>query len=296
MSRSPRVDFPGAVHHVYARGIEKRKIFFDDWDRTVFLQRVLSNVPRWKVRCIAWALMENHFHFLVISDGGNLPFFMRCLLTGYSLYFNDRHMRAGHLFQNRYKSRHIIKESHLLAAIRYIHLNPVRSGLVHSIEDLAKYPWTGHEELLSDSAGWMDFETLESLFSDGGRENWKIEYRKFVEFGYTIYSAGNGCIEREKRNLFGEVDNATTRFNDDGKPPEVFCEILRHVSAQTGVPAEIIMDGGRRYCEVNARRELLNMCKKELNFPVVKLARWLGISESSASYLLKTKKSERRSF
>ena len=104
MPRGPRIDFPGAVHHVYARGIEKRDIFLDDLDRRSFLGRVGTNLPKWNVRCSAWALMPNHFHLLLQSDRGLLPSFMHCLLTGYSKCFNERHSRVGHLFQNRYKS------------------------------------------------------------------------------------------------------------------------------------------------------------------------------------------------
>ena len=104
MPRGPRIDFPGAVHHVYARGIEKRDIYLDDFDRDNFLGRVGVNLAKWDVRCSAWTLMPNHFHLLIQSDRGCLPSFMHCLLTGYSRYFNQRHNRVGHLFQNRYKS------------------------------------------------------------------------------------------------------------------------------------------------------------------------------------------------
>lgn len=98
MPRGPRVDFPGAVHHVYARGIEKRPIYLDDVDRKSFLDRIGNNLPKWGMRCLAWSLMPNHFHLLLQSDKGCLPSFMHCLLTGYSIRFNERHQRVGHLF------------------------------------------------------------------------------------------------------------------------------------------------------------------------------------------------------
>ena len=297
MARNPRVDFPGAVHHVYGRGIEKRKIYRDDRDRHVFLQRTGSNISRWKVRCIAWALMENHFHFLVQSEGGNLPLFMRCLLTGYSLYFNERHTRVGHLFQNRYKSRLITKESYLREAIRYIHLNPLRSGLVSSLEVLRDYPWTGHRQILSPVAAcWMDIETLQRLFSNGGEESWKIQYSNFIEFGYSASSTGKGGAKDVTHILLEEIDFSDRRSHGDEKLPEEFLVILERISAQTGVPAEKIIAGGKRYCEVNARRDLLNACKKEMNVSVAKVSRWLGISESCGSYLLRTKNSQKGSF
>ncbi len=297
MARNPRIDFPGAVHHVYGRGIEKRNIYLDDRDRQEFLQRLRANISRWKIQCIAWALMDNHFHILVKSDSGNLPFFMRCLLTGYSLYFNERHARVGHLFQNRYKSRLITKESYLREAIRYIHLNPLRSGHLKSLEELKVYSWTGHREILTTAAsGWMDIETIKGLFPDGGEGSWNIHYGKFVEHGYSAGCAKTEGAEATEYISLDCIDIFDARRHDAEKPPEEFLIILAQVSAQTGVPVGKIMTGGKSYCEVNARRDLLHACKKDLNVPISKVSRWLGISESSCSYLLKTVNTPKGSF
>ncbi|MHB8223385.1 MAG: transposase, partial [Desulfurivibrionaceae bacterium] len=77
-----------------------------------------------------------------------VPFCLRRLLTGYAVVFNLRHQRSGHLFQNRYKSIVCDKDSYLLELVRYIHLNPIRAGIVGDLEALAAYPWCGHGELL----------------------------------------------------------------------------------------------------------------------------------------------------
>lgn len=297
MARIARVDYPGAVHHVYARGIEKRKIYMDDHDRDVFLRRTITNTSRWEIRFFAWALMENHFHFLVRSDGGNLPFFMRCLLTGYSLYFNERHERVGHLFQNRYKSRLITKDSYLREAIRYVHLNPINSGHVTSLEDLRKYPWTGHQQILSPSSiGLLEIDFLKELFSDGKERNWRSNYSNFVESGYSTDCNGSGNTIDIERNFMETNNHFENHSIGNEILPKEFLVIVNRVSAHTGVPAELILAGGKRYREVNARRDLLKACKKEMKIPVSQLSRWLGISESSSSYLLKTKNSQKGSF
>ena len=73
---------------------------------------------------------------------------MRRLMTGYAVTFNKRHKRSGHLFQNRYKSIVCEEDPYLLELIRYIHLNPLRAGLVNDLKQLDKYPWSGHSAVL----------------------------------------------------------------------------------------------------------------------------------------------------
>jgi putative transposase len=104
MPRKARIDAPGALHHIIVRGIDRRKIFFDDYDRNDFLNRIGIMLPESKTPCFAWALIPNHVHLLLRT--GELPIatVMRRLLTGYAVCFNRRHRRHGHLFQNRYKS------------------------------------------------------------------------------------------------------------------------------------------------------------------------------------------------
>ena len=96
----------------------------------------------------AWALMPNHAHLLIRTGVEPLSRVMRRILTGYAVSFNRRHKRTGHLFQNRFKSILVEEEPYFLQLIRYIHLNPLRSSLVASLDELDAYPWSGHPVLL----------------------------------------------------------------------------------------------------------------------------------------------------
>jgi REP element-mobilizing transposase RayT len=124
MPRRARIDAPGALHHVICRGIERRKIFREDSDRNDFLKRLSTILGETQTPCYARALMPNHFHLLLRT--GNTPSarVMRRLLSGYVGRFNRLHRRAGHLFQNRYKSILCQEEPYLLELVCYIHLNP----------------------------------------------------------------------------------------------------------------------------------------------------------------------------
>ena len=148
MPRQPRLDVPGLLNYVMARGIERRDIFKDNKDRKAFLERLATVLEETQTQCYAWALIPNHFHLLLRTVQTPLSKVMRRLMTGYALTFNKRHKRSGHLFQNRYKSIVCEEDPYLLELIRYIHLNPIRAGLVKDMRELGKYPWTGHSVIL----------------------------------------------------------------------------------------------------------------------------------------------------
>jgi putative transposase len=148
MPRQARLDAPGTLHHVMARGLEGTNLFGTDEDRGDFLDRLAAQCEVEALKVYAWALIPNHFHLLVRT--GNRPLFasMRRILTGYAVRFNRRHKRQGHLFQNRYKSIVCEDDPYLLELTRYIHLNALRAGVVRTIKELEKYPWSGHSAIM----------------------------------------------------------------------------------------------------------------------------------------------------
>jgi putative transposase len=126
MPRQARLDVPGLLQHVMARGIERRKIFWDDKDRSSFLERLALILEKTQTQCYAWA----SFQTTSISCCAQvLRHSARscAVMTGYAVIFNKRHKRSGHLFQNRYKSVVCEEDPYLLELIRYIHPNPLKS-------------------------------------------------------------------------------------------------------------------------------------------------------------------------
>jgi putative transposase len=144
MPRQARLDAPGTLHHVIIRGIEKRRIVDDDGDREEFVGRMSRIAEDAGEVLYAWALMQNHAHLLLRSGPSGLARYMRRLLTGYAGYYNRRHDRHGHLFQNRYKSIVCDEDVYLKELVRYIHLNPVRGRAVKDLRGLEQYQWCGH--------------------------------------------------------------------------------------------------------------------------------------------------------
>ena len=130
MARPLRLQFPGGIYHVTARGNDRQAIFADDADRSRFLIVLAFVVERYRVRCHAYCLMGNHYHLLLETPDANLSAAMRQLNGVYTQGFNRRHERCGHLLQGRFGAHVVDGQSYLYEVCRYIVLNPVRAGLV----------------------------------------------------------------------------------------------------------------------------------------------------------------------
>ena len=148
MPRKARLDAPGALHHIIARGIAHNKIFDDIVDRDFFIDRLGLILIETGTPCFAWSLIPNHFHLLLKTGARPIATVMKRLLTGHAMHYNRRHKRHGHLFQNRYKSILCQEDTYLLELVRHIHLNPLRARLVDDIKGLNKYPYAGHSVIM----------------------------------------------------------------------------------------------------------------------------------------------------
>jgi REP element-mobilizing transposase RayT len=183
MPRKARIDAPGALHHIIVRGIERRKIFYDDKDRNNLIKRLDAVLTNTQTACFAWAFLPNHAHLLLRTGTAPIATTMRRLLTGYAVSFNRRHRRHGQLFQNRYKSILCQEDTYLLELVRYIHLNPLRAGLVTDLKQLDKYPYCGHSVLMGKRKNsWQDVDYVLRLYA-GNRAGARRRYRKFVKKG-----------------------------------------------------------------------------------------------------------------
>ena len=132
---------------------------------------------------VAWAFTDTHIHLLSISGSQGIARFMRCLLTGYAVGYNLKYQRHGHLFQNRYKSIVCEEEPYLLELVRYIHLNPLRAGIVKTLEELEEYAWCGHGVLTGKrQREWQETDYVLRRFSEQ-RGKAIRGYRKFMEEG-----------------------------------------------------------------------------------------------------------------
>jgi putative transposase len=171
MPRKLREELAGGVHHVYARGNDRRRIFVDDVDRHGYLALLGVVVASQRWRCLAYCLMDNHVHLLVETPEANLGAGMQRLHGTYGRDFNARHGRSGHVFQGRYGSMLVTADEHLWVAVAYIAANPVEAGVCSGVAD---WPWSSHTAILDGAAPpWVDLRRLLSYFAEAGGDPWR---------------------------------------------------------------------------------------------------------------------------
>lgn len=167
MSRPVRIEMAGGVFHITSRGNARKTIFLDRADRWSFLEVFSHVLDRYLWSCLAWCLMENHYHLVVQTLEPTLSIGMRHLNGVYARNFNLRHERVGHLFQGRFKASLVETDVHLAEVIRYTLLNPVRAGLV---EDPCEWEWSSWR-----NAFGIDREAVALLCGDEGEAEFRPE-------------------------------------------------------------------------------------------------------------------------
>ncbi len=198
MARPLRIEFENGLYHVTARGNERRDIFSDEKDFSKLTELLQMYAERFGVRIFCYVLMNNHYHILVETPGANITAFMHNAQSHYTNYFNRRHGRAGHLFQGRYKALIVDKETYLLELSRYIHLNPVRAGIV---DHPVKWRWSSYHSYASagrPGGAWVETGEILNYFGKLRADAVK-KYLLFVDAG--IGKADDKLLDGAKAQL-----------------------------------------------------------------------------------------------
>ena len=180
VARGSRVIVAGGIYHVFARGNNKADIFLDSVDRSWYLRLLAATVRDLNVKILSYVLMSNHVHLVVQITTPNLAEVMHSVHSPYAAHVNRRHDHTGHTFSSRYKSKIIIDDRHLLETTRYVHLNPVRAGLVRLPED---YTWSSYGYYRGEGRNQLvDPALVLSILADDPVRGRKA-YEKFVGAG-----------------------------------------------------------------------------------------------------------------
>ncbi len=238
MARPLRIEYPGAVYHVTARGNARRDIFRGDQDRKDFLHILSETVKRYHWLCHAFCLMNSHYHSLIETPEANLSQGMRQLNGVYTQRYNKRHDQVGHVFQGRYKAILVDKESYLLELCRYVVLNPVRAGLVKSPE---QWPWGSYQSTagLDKVPDFLTVDWILHLF-DTNRQAAQKQYREFVRKGMMI---GESPWEDLKGQVLLGSRDFVKQFDHLLQDKESVKEIPRHQRFAGRPDLEVIFAG-----------------------------------------------------
>jgi REP element-mobilizing transposase RayT len=320
------LDTPGTLHHIIVRGIEGTLIFRQDLDREAFLSRLGELVYASGTRVLAWVLMNNHVHLLQFSGTKGISHFMRRLLTGYAIFYNRRYQRKGHLFQDRFKSIICDHDSYLEELIRYVHLNPLRAGVVKSILELDKYKWSGHGVLMGKTQ--REWQEKEYVLSHFGKTHGKAvrAYRKFIEEaksqGRRPDLVGGGLIRslggwsrvmtlREQedelshdsrilgdpefvRNILQEANQSLKRQMRMNERKEIIDRVIRKNCEEEGVQEGELRKGGQRWKISRLRTRIALQLRHDWGISMAEIARNVGVSTSGiANAIRKIETSEK---
>jgi REP-associated tyrosine transposase len=315
MPRKARIDAPGALHHIIVRGIERRKIFYDDNDRDNFLDRLGIILTDTRTPCFAWALIPNHLHLLLRTGVTPIATVMQRLLTGYAVSFNRRHRRHGQLFQNRYKSVLCQEDPYLLELVRYIHLNPLRAGIVPDLRKLDRHPYCGHSILMDIKKNdWQDTAYVLKLFNS----KYSIARRRYREYvkkgmdagrrpdlmgGGLIRSAGGwSAVKALRKNdarmkgderILGDGDFVETVLSEARENLERkytldtrgydFEWLVKYVAKLLDIEPEDVLRRGKYQLSLKARGLLCYWGTRELGMTTVELAKKLNLAQPTIS-------------
>ena len=259
MARPIRILYPGAIYHVTTRGNERKELFQGDEDRTVMQQKLAASLARYQVRLYAYVYMRNHLHLLVETPRANLSRFMQHFSTAYTVYFNRRHQRHGHLLEGRFKARLVESGQYVLRLTRYIHLNPVkikqvsRLPVARRIDLLRQYRWSsygGYAGLRGKDA-FVDYEPLAAWLGEGKKDGVRA-YREFVEGGIAQTDEELAeLLQRSSKAIGGEsfclwVEEEQQRSLSQFQAPEE----IRMRRREVGIDPESILLAVSQVCGV----------------------------------------------
>jgi putative transposase len=274
MSRRPRLQFAGAVYHVMARGNRKSTIFHDDDDRRQFLQVVGAAAASYDLLIRAVCLMGNHYHFVLETPGNNLSAAMQYINGVFAQRSNRRHGQTGHVFEGRFRSLVIQRDSYLMRAARYVVRNPVRAGLV---AHAGAWPWSSYRATagLEPVPRWLHVDWILGAFQARSLPEARQRFIKYV----------NAPVESARPVPLNAVALGTRRFGKRlldvlgaDQPERPVPRIVRTLSRPT---LSELFDGGRAVGV--CRDRLIYRARTEHGYRFADIARYLGIDRSTAS-------------
>jgi putative transposase len=248
MARRPRIEFEGAFYHVLTRGNQKQEIFLEDSDFLKYLEILFDYKNRYRFLLYAYVLMPNHVHLLMETKEIPLSKILQGINQRYTMYFNWKYDTVGHLFQGRYKAILCDKDAYLLKLIKYIHYNPVKAGIVNSLD---KYLWSSHGDFIkANPSRNVDSQLMLSLFSEKVGAARRL-YREFMEQADVISEEDlNRMVDQR---ILGDEDFAEkvmTKAGNNILPGRVLKkfsleEIAQRVQRFTGISQKELKGNGK---------------------------------------------------
>jgi REP element-mobilizing transposase RayT len=248
MTRAWRIEYEGALYHVFSRGNEKKPIVFDDQDRKMFVDCIGQMAERFAIDVFAYVLMDNHYHLLFRTPRANLSKCMHWFGVTYTNRFNSRHDRSGHLFQGRFKNMLVENDAYLLQLSYYIHRNPLRAGLV---KRLASYKWSSYRAYAYGKAvlPWLNTELILSQFVNVDDQH--SAYREHAQ----SYSKEEHLLWEDLRHgIFLGTPSFTEKIKKQYLPAAPHAEITTQKDLKKSIDADVVISKAAKILNCDPRR------------------------------------------
>lgn len=270
MTRSIRLEFPGALYHVTARGNAGGAIFFSERDRWMWLRLLDITCRRFDFRVYAYCQMTNHYHVMVETPNGHLGRGIKYLNSCYSQSINRQHERFGHLLQGRYKAILVQKECHLMELCRYLVRNPVRAEMV---KDVVEWPWSSYHATvgLANASEWLDTNWILSQFHSD-RHCAIAAYKAYVQDGV---NSPNPLKAARDRLILGD-----TSFAEQSRDKLLTRDLSRFTREQRRAASLSLEECAEKYPN---RDEAMAQAYKTTNFSMIQIGRFFGVSVTTVA-------------
>lgn len=298
MARPYRLQAENTCYHIICRGNNRNTIFRNQRDYNKFLEYLISAKDKYNFYIYAYALMPNHYHLLLETTQPNISKLMHYVNSSYTTYFNIKHKAVGHLFQGRFKSIIISKDSYLLELSRYIHLNPVRARIVNNPEN---YKWSSFVEYIRTTENSIvDLKEMRNYFTMNSDEYCTYVYDAmnvnptFLKNIYAGFILGNTAFIKDK---LGELKDQVD-LQDISYKEEIECEkratldsTIECYAEKCGLHTDTLCNTRKRvFLEKNS---VIYAIKKSTDFSNREIGEKFKISYSAVSKIMNMVEKER---
>jgi REP element-mobilizing transposase RayT len=279
MARKPRIEYNGAFYHVITRGNQRQKIFKDNKDYTRYLTILVDYKNRYKYLLYAYVLMNNHVHLLIQTQETPLSKILQGINQRYTIYFNKRYRTIGHLFQGRYKAILCDKDEYLLMLVKYIHLNPVRTGIVKKADE---YKWSSHRfyiERTDKEAIIINTDHLLGMFSEGEAKARRL-YRAYISEGQEV--AKEDIYSTIDQRIMGD-ERFAEKVSEEGKAEIISTKRLKEytladiaigIESVYGIALKEIRNKGKDR-DIMIGRKIFSLVAKEYGYKGKEIAGYI---------------------
>jgi len=289
MARALRLDFPGAFHHVTARIINRDFWLKDVKIKALFLQTLSKTSLKFDTKIIAYCIMDNHFHLVLQSGKIRISKFMQTLLSSFALKYNYLKRRKGHVFESRFNSFLIDKESYLMGVIKYVLENPVRAGIVQTPAD---YTWSSYNKYFHISDHPMvntATEAITEIFNSKEAfldymEEYSYEKKESPKITNGIRILGNPGYIEELLRLYTKERRLKKRVVSHIKEEQ----IIKFIIQTYQITSSALKTKHKRKKTLKARRVFAYLSKKYRYLKLEDIAKHLHVCSSTVSFMIKT--------